>query len=76
MGGSSLGTQQFMIFEKNKKKISFIENLKNNNDIDNNKFLNLVVSKSGETVETIVNANIYIKKMIKIFLSLKIKKIT
>ena len=65
MGGSSLGTQAIYDFlkKKIKKKISFIENLKNNNDIDNNKsFLNLVVSKSGETVETIVNANIYIKK--------------
>ncbi len=65
MGGSSLGTQAIYDFlkKKIKKKISFIENLKNNNVIDNNKsYLNLVVSKSGETVETIVNANIYIKK--------------
>ena len=65
MGGSSLGTQAIYNFLKNKikKNFKFVDNLspkkKNNN---NKKYLNLVVSKSGNTIETIVNSSIYIKK--------------
>ena len=40
------------------------------------KITNLIVSKSGNTIETIVNSNIFIKKIIKIFLLQKIKIIT
>ena len=71
MGGSSLGAQAIFEFLKIKikKKFSFIDNLENENFKDNKtKFLNLIISKSGNTIETIVNANILIKKKMKIFL--------
>ena len=71
MGGSILGTQAIYDFLKNKinKKFTFINNLQSNNHkIDKKKFVNLVVSKSGETIETIVNSNLIIKKKIKIYL--------
>ena len=37
--------------------------------------INLIISKSGNTTETIVNANILIKKKIKIFLLQKKKEL-
>ena len=63
MGGSILGTQAIYDFlnHKVKKKFFFTDNLspdfKKEKDV-----VNLVVSKSGNTIETIVNANILIKK--------------
>ena len=65
MGGSSLGAQAIFEFLKNKikKNFIFVNNLETNkNKNNNNKFLNLVISKSGNTIETIVNSNILIKK--------------
>ena len=65
MGGSSLGTQAIHDFLNNsiKKKISFFDNLQPKDKKKNNKkSLNLIVSKSGNTIETIVNSNIFIKK--------------
>ena len=65
MGGSSLGTQAIHDFLNNsiKKKISFFDNLQpKDKKKDNKKSLNLIVSKSGNTIETIVNSNIFIKK--------------
>ena len=65
MGGSSLGAQAIFQFlkKKIKKKFFFIDNLESDQFIDNRtKFLNLIISKSGNTIETIVNANILIKK--------------
>jgi len=65
MGGSSLGAQAIFDFLKMKikKKFYFINNLETENFKNNKtKFLNLIISKSGNTVETIVNANILIKK--------------
>lgn len=65
MGGSSLGAQAIFEFLKNKvkKNFIFVNNLEQNkNKNNNNKFLNLVISKSGNTIETIVNSNILIKK--------------
>ena len=65
MGGSILGTETIYHFLKKKIKKSFYFN--NNlqpNIITNNKkikYLNLIVSKSGNTLETISNANIIIK---------------
>ena len=65
MGGSILGTQTIYDFLKDKIKtnFSFVDNLsvikkKNKKKL----FTNLVVSKSGNTIETIVNSNILIKK--------------
>ena len=65
MGGSTLGTQTIYDFLKNKikKNFSFIDNLQNTQKKNTKKkFTNIVVSKSGNTIETIVNFNILIKK--------------
>ena len=65
MGGSSLGTQAIYDFFKDKinKNLLFLNNLNSKEKKKNNhNFLNLVVSKSGNTIETIINSNIYIKK--------------
>ena len=64
MGGSSLGTQTIYDFLKHKikKKFVFSDNLQANLNKDKKKYTNLIVSKSGNTIETIVNANIFIKK--------------
>ena len=65
MGGSSLGTQTIYDFLKHKikKNFTFIDNLQLGKGIKpKNNFVNLIVSKSGNTIETIVNANILIKK--------------
>ena len=64
MGGSSLGAQaiyDFLNF-KIKKKFFFVDNLKKNYLKKNKNHTNLVISKSGNTIETIVNANLLIKK--------------
>ena len=65
MGGSSLGVKAIHSFLRHKirKKFIFIDNLDLNlKKIRNQKFLNLIISKSGETIETIVNCNILINK--------------
>ena len=65
MGGSILGSQAIYDFliHKIKKKFYFISNLNSSSQKKKeNNFLNLIVSKSGNTIETISNANIYIKK--------------
>ena len=65
MGGSTLGTQTIYEFLKDivKKDFLFIDNLRQKKlKIKNNKNVNLVVSKSGNTIETIVNSNIYIRQ--------------
>jgi len=65
MGGSILGTEAICSFlnHKIKKKIFFVNNLKSET-INNKerKILNIVVSKSGNTLETISNSNILINK--------------
>ena len=65
MGGSSLGTRAIYSFLKHKikKKFIFFDNLNANRTKNNKKHLNLIVSKSGNTLETIVNSNIYINKL-------------
>ena len=65
MGGSTLGTQAIYDFleKKIKKKFSFLDNLQANKERNEKKNItNLIVSKSGNTIETIVNSNIFIKK--------------
>ena len=65
MGGSTLGTQTIYEFLKDavKKDFVFIDNLRQKKlKIKNKKSVNLVVSKSGNTIETVVNSNIYIKR--------------
>ncbi len=65
MGGSSLGTRAIYNFLKHKinKKLSFFDNLQIKKIKSNKKHLNLIVSKSGNTLETIVNSNIFINKL-------------
>ena len=65
MGGSVLGTKTIYEFlnYKIKKNFIFIDNLQvKQNKSQKKKFTNLIVSKSGNTLETIVNTNLYIKK--------------
>ena len=64
MGGSTLGTQTIYSFLKSKikKKFLFIDNLSVDQNKQYKKNINLIVSKSGNTIETIVNTNIHVKK--------------
>ena len=64
MGGSSLGAQTIYDFLKHKikKNFVFVDNLQTNTVKSKKKYTNLIVSKSGNTIETIINANIFIKK--------------
>ena len=64
MGGSTLGTQTIYEFLKHKikKNFIFVDNLQNKKKNKEKKYCNLVVSKSGNTIETIVNFNILMKK--------------
>ena len=63
MGGSILGTESIYDFLKHKikKKFIFINNLQSRIIQNNTKKINLVVSKSGNTLETISNVNIILK---------------
>ena len=63
MGGSSLGAQaiyDFMRFKIN-KEFNFFNNLDKKNELKKtkNKSLSIIISKSGNTLETIVNDNIF-----------------
>ena len=65
MGGSSLGAQAIYNFlrHKIKKNFFFIDNLKIDNlEKKKKNHNNLIISKSGNTIETIVNVNLLIKK--------------
>ena len=65
MGGSILGAEAIYGFlkKKIKKKLTFVNNLNSNADYFQEKKinLNLIISKSGNTLETIANANALIK---------------
>ena len=65
MGGSILGSEAIYNFlkKKIKKKLTFINNLNSNASYfkDKNINLNLIISKSGNTLETISNVNTIIK---------------
>ena len=65
IGGSILGAKAIFSFlnHKIKKKILFIDNLKTNFSKKPKKnYTNLIISKSGNTLETIINSNLFIKK--------------
>ncbi len=64
MGGSILGTRAIYNFLKPKhKKFTFVDNLSNKLfQNDSKKRLNIIISKSGNTLETISNSNILINK--------------
>ena len=64
MGGSSLGANaiyDFLRF-KIKKNFNFLSNLNKRKFNSKKSYLNLIISKSGNTLETIVNSNIYVSK--------------
>ena len=75
MGGSSLGANAIYDYLKYKinKNFYFLSNLKKKK-FSNKKYLNLIISKSGNTLETIVNSNIFIKKKDKNILITENKK--
>ena len=64
MGGSSLGFKAIYSFlsEKIKKKVIFYDNLETIEKNEKKNYLNLIISKSGNTIETIINSNILLKK--------------
>ena len=66
MGGSSLGAKAIYDFvnHKIKKKFYFYDNLDLKNQLlkKNQKIFSIVISKSGNTLETIVNDNIFSSK--------------
>ena len=72
MGGSSLGTKAIYNFLKSKKKFNFIDNISNYPfQQKGKKNVNLIISKSGNTLETISNANIIVDKRKKYFYNRK-----
>ena len=65
LGGSILGSQAIYQFLKSKikKNFFFIDNLNPKINIDKKKkFVNIVVSKSGKTIETVANINVLLNK--------------
>ena len=66
MGGSTLGAKAIYKFlqDKTKKKFVFIDNLKPNLSKyeKSNEAVNIIISKSGNTLETISNTNILINQ--------------
>ena len=67
MGGSTLGAETIYQFLRNytNKEFIFINNLKPNltKYKKNTKAINLIISKSGNTLETISNSNLLLKKI-------------
>ncbi len=79
MGGSIMGSRSIYSFLKKKirKNFFFIDsfNHKEIKKMKKKECLNLIISKSGNTLETIVNSNILINKKKKIFSLQKINQI-
>ena len=69
MGGSIMGSKSIYSFLKNKikSKFFFLDNFENNKikEIKKRSKLNLIISKSGNTLETIVNSNVVLNKNVK-----------
>ena len=66
IGGSILGFKAIynFLYNKVKRKVEFVDNLKSNftNNLKSKKNFNLIISKSGNTLETLTNANLLLKK--------------
>lgn len=64
IGGSILGAKAIYDFldKKIKKKFLFIDNFYKSNFNNKKKITNIIISKSGNTIETIINSNLLIKK--------------
>ena len=71
MGGSSLGAKGIYSFlnHKIKKKFNFIDNLEINKIDIPKKSLNIIISKSGNTLETVANFNSLGNRIDSIFLT-------
>ena len=69
MGGSIMGSKCIYSFLKNKikKNFFFLDNFENTKikEIKKKSKLNLIISKSGNTLETIVNSNVIVNKKVK-----------
>ena len=69
MGGSIMGSKSIYSFLRNKikKNFFFLDNFENTKikEIKKKSKLNLIISKSGNTLETIVNSNVIINKKVK-----------
>jgi len=69
MGGSIMGSKCIYSFlrSKIKKNFFFLDNFENTKikEIKKKSKLNLIISKSGNTLETIVNSNVIINKKVK-----------
>ena len=64
IGGSSLGSKAIYNFLETKRKFNFIDNFSNFFfKKKSGKNINLIISKSGNTLETISNSNLLINKM-------------
>ncbi len=70
VGGSILGSKAIYQFLNNKiKKIFFfIDNLEAKLNLNKKKIANLIISKSGNTLETITNSNVLLKNNKNIFI--------
>ena len=63
--------------KKIKKNFTFIDNLKVKKKIRKKNKTNLIISKSGNTIETIVNTNLFVNKKDKnIFITENKKKLS
>tara|TARA_B100001093_G_scaffold67219_1_gene57188 strand:+ start:1576 stop:2721 length:1146 start_codon:yes stop_codon:yes gene_type:complete len=62
IGGSILGAKAIYNFLPVKEKIFFVDNLNSYNYFKKKNYLNLIISKSGNTLETITNTNILLSK--------------
>ena len=70
MGGSILGAKAIYSFMRSKLNFRFIDEYNNNLTKKNiNKSLNLIISKSGNTLETIVNSHSLSKKSKNVFIT-------
>ena len=63
MGGSILGSEAIYKFLRNKKEFYFINNLQSlKNNFALKPSTNIIISKSGNTLETVVNINLHCRK--------------
>ena len=64
IGGSILGSRAIYDFlqKKIKKKIIFIDDISKKENLNKKRYLNLIISKSGNTLETISNINLNINR--------------
>ncbi len=71
MGGSILGIKAIYQFLKHKikKNFFFVDSLQTTLDLHKKKTVNLIISKSGKTLETIFNSNILINNKKNIFIT-------